>query len=349
MDWIINLMEKGWVPDQLIRMGIYHLVRHRMRELLKVFSHNEKKEKENFITKMKASPIAMHTQEANVQHYEVPAEFFDLILGDHKKYSGCFWENGSKSLTDAEEASLRISCERAQIENGMDILELGCGWGSLSLWLAEHFPESKVISVSNSRLQRQYIMKHCGRKNLSNLEVVTCDMNSFQIDVQFDRVVSIEMFEHMRNYDLLLKSIHSWLKPCGKLFIHIFCNKRYPYFFETEGDHNWLGRYFFTGGLMPSEDLPGYFQDALTLESQWHWNGEHYQKTAEMWLMNMDAQRKKIMPIFMKVYGTQNASLWFQRWRIFFMACGELFGYKNGQQWGVAHYRFEKNDGKVKE
>ncbi|MGP0567178.1 MULTISPECIES: SAM-dependent methyltransferase [unclassified Nitrospina] len=343
MESLINLMERGLVPDLLTRWGIRCLATQRLRDESNNYIHDESFSKERFASQMKSGPIALHTDEANAQHYELPPQFFEKVLGDHRKYSGCFWEENTETLTEAEAASLAISCDRASIENGMDILELGCGWGSLSLWIAEQYPNCKVTAVSNSRVQRDYIVGICESKGKNNLEIITCDMNTFAPYGHFDRIVSIEMFEHMRNYHCLMKQIASWLKPDGKLFFHIFCHKRFPYFFETEGDDNWMGRYFFTGGVMPSFDLPGYFQEDLNMESKWWWGGQHYQKTAEAWLHNMDEQKAEILDLFSQIYGDHDSKIWFHRWRIFFMACAELFGYKNGSEWGVSHYLFNKN------
>ena len=343
MEGLINFMERGLVPDSLTRWGIRRLVSQRLREESTVFIPDELTSKEQFVSQMKNGPIALHTNDANEQHYELPPQFFEMVLGDYKKYSGCFWGEGVQTLTEAEATSLAISCKRAQIEDGMEILELGCGWGSLSLWLAEHYPRCQVTAVSNSSLQREYILDIRNRKGLSNLEIITCDMNAFNPQGKFDRVVSIEMFEHMRNYQDLLKRIALWLKTDGKLFIHIFCHRQFPYFFQTDGSDNWMGRYFFTGGVMPSSDLPGYFKEDLGIESQWWWGGQHYQKTAEAWLCNMDEHEDNIIKLFAQVYGKQDAGRWLHRWRIFFMACAELFGYRDGNEWGVSHYLFQKN------
>ena len=248
MDPIIHLMERGWVPDVITRWGIRQLVRQRLDDESKRFSQDESTEKRRFAAQMKQGPIALHTQDANIQHYELPPQFFDYVLGSHKKYSGCFWEAHTRTLMQAEADSLSVSCERAEIQNGMRVLELGCGWGSLSLWMARNYPRCEITAVSNSRFQRDFIREVCERTGISNLQVVTCDMNHFDPDSTYDRILSIEMFEHMRNYRELMNRIGNWLEPGGKLFVHIFCHKRFPYFFETEGAHNWMGRYFFTGG-----------------------------------------------------------------------------------------------------
>ena len=342
MKLIMYLIENGLIPDVLIRFGIRYLVAQRLQEESKKFSSNEKDQKECFVSEMTESSIAINTADANSQHYELPAEFFNLVLGGHNKYSGCLWNQDIETLTDAETESLKIYCERAKIFDGMKILELGCGWGSLSLWIATHYPNTQVTAVSNSKIQQQFIINLKNKRAINNLNVITADMNTFQTNDQFDRVVSIEMFEHMRNYKILLNRIKSWLKPEGKLFIHIFCHQKYPYFFEREGPHNWMGRYFFSGGVMPSSDLFNYFQNDLSLEKKWWWDGKHYQKTAEAWLNQLDQNKDKVYPILKKVYGEDNAACWFQRWRIFFMSCSELFGYQKGNEWGVSHYLFSQ-------
>ena len=264
-------------------------------------------------------------------------------MGKYNKYSSCYWGDGATSLDEAEASSLKITCERAELSDDMDILELGCGWGSLSLWMAENYPNSRITSISNSNQQREFINRTAKLKNLNNLTVVTCDMNSFNADTKFDRVVSVEMFEHMQNYEQLMENISSWLKPNGKLFVHIFCHQKFAYFFSTEGSDNWMGRYFFTGGLMPSKGLLLKFQKNLSIDKQWSWNGSHYKQTSNAWLNNMDREKNNILPILEQVYGLNERNTWFQRWRIFFMACAELFGYSRGNQWLVAHYLFKKS------
>jgi cyclopropane-fatty-acyl-phospholipid synthase len=247
-----------------------------------------------------------------------------------------------ESLDEAEEKMLTLTCERAQISNGMDILELGCGWGSLTLWMAERYSHAKITAVSNSHPQREFIAAQCRERGIRNVEIITADMNAFDATKRFDRVVSVEMFEHMRNYELLLHRVSSWMKPDGRLFVHIFCHREYAYVFEAEGEDNWMGKYFFSGGIMPSDDLLLYFQDAAALEDHWRVDGTHYERTANHWLENMDSRKDAVMPVLERTYGEKNAALWFQRWRIFFMACAELWGFRKGQEWWVAHYLFRK-------
>ena len=342
IDKIVDLIERGLISDRLVRFGSRQLLKKRIAE--EGSSHNSDSAQAvgRFADSLRTSPIAVHTSEANEQHYELPPEFFDSALGKYKKYSSCYWGNGEIGLDDAEKSSLATTCERAELSDGMDILELGCGWGSLSLWMAKNYPNSKIIAISNSNPQRAAITAQAKARNFKNLMVLTVDINQFSPETKFDRVVSIEMFEHMRNYQLLMENISSWLKVDGKLFVHVFCHQKYAYFFETAGSDNWMGRYFFTGGIMPSEDLLANFQKDLSLEKQWRWDGRHYMKTSNAWLKNMDEKRSSILPIFRNVYGEEQSQIWFQRWRMFFMACAELFCSNRGKEWFVSHYLFKK-------
>ena len=331
-----QLAESGLVPDALIRRGIRRLCSERKLEI----GDQNGQDIENFVAKMNESPIALVPDIANEQHYEVPAGFFDLVLGAHRKYSCCYWGGPVSNLCEAEEAALEITCQRADIRDGMNVLDLGCGWGSLSLWIAGHFPRCSVTSVSNSASQRAFIEKEAALLGLSNIEVITADMNEFTTDKTFDRVVSVEMFEHMRNYGTLFERISHWLTDGGLFFMHIFCHRSAAYEFIDRGPADWMSRHFFSGGIMPSGDLPSRFQDHLQLVEQWRWSGRQYQLTAEAWLENMDTKRAEVMPVLVSTYGKENAQRWWMRWRIFFLAVSEMFGMDDGIEWGVGHYLF---------
>jgi len=331
MQWALDLAEQGWLPDPLLRRGIRRLLDQRIRQI-EAPSHPTAL----LVEQMRRSPLAIETGAANEQHYEVPPAFFQAVLGRHLKYSGCYWPEGTTSLDDAEAAALRLTSERAGIEDGMTILDLGCGWGSLSLWVAEHFPRCRVTSVSNSAPQGEFIRRRAAAGGLANVEVITADMNHLDLDLTFDRIVSVEMFEHMRNYSLLLERIAGWLAPDGKLFVHLFCHRSQPYFFEDDGPGDWMARHFFTGGLMPSEKLMDHFAGPLELDQRWRVNGRHYEKTALAWLANMDHRTEEIRGLFATVYGA-DAGIWFHRWRMFFLACAELFGHGGGEEWFVSH------------
>ncbi len=339
---MITLAEQKILPDALVRFGIRQLLKQRLRDEHANDSESQNLRYRQLLDELRRSPIAIQTDAANEQHYEVPAEFFRFVLGKHLKYSSCYWDQQTKNLDQAEERMLDLYLQRAELRENHEILELGCGWGSLTLWMAHRFPNSRITAVSNSASQREFIQQRAKALELSNIEVITCDVNRLSLDRKFDRIVSVEMFEHMRNYENLLTRISDWLKEDGKLFVHIFCHRYLAYPFETEGDDNWMGRYFFTGGLMPARDTLLHFQKHLRLESQWDLSGSHYQKTAEAWLQNMDRRQNEIQKLFSDTYGDIESKLWMQRWRIFFMACAELFGYHHGNEWMVAHYRFSK-------
>ncbi len=339
---LINWMELGRVPDPVTRIGIRRLLRQRIASVDQGDCEANQQRLERLIEEFSLGPIALLPEKANEQHYEVPAELFELTLGKRNKYSCCFWPEGTNSLEQAENRALAETCTRAEIRDGQRILELGCGWGSLTLWLAEQYPNSQITAVSNSTSQREYIERKASELGIAgNLQILTCDMNDFDTNTQFDRVVSVEMFEHMRNYRMLLNRISSWLLPTGKLFVHIFCHRELAYEFQDKEASDWMSRYFFSGGIMPSDNLLSRFQDDMTLARRWRWNGCHYQKTCDAWLRNMDKNRQAIMGVFESTYGQVDSIRWFNRWRMFYMACSELFGFRGGNEWWVAHYLFE--------
>lgn len=338
---LIKLTENQLLPDFIIRFGIRQLLKKRLQTLIGSDSEINHQKKMKFIEAMDNAPIALVPELANEQHYEVPSKFYDYCLGKQKKYSSCYWDHKTKNLNHSETKAIQLTAQHACLENGQSVLELGCGWGSLTLWMAKNFPKSKITAVSNSKSQKSYILNEAKKRQLKNIKVITKDMNQFVTKERFDRVVSVEMIEHMRNHKKLFRSISKWLKPKGMFFMHIFVHKSQPYLFEVEGDDDWMSQYFFSGGMMPSKDLPLYFQDQLKLINQWDWSGLHYEKTANAWLENLDKNKSKVMPILNNTYG-KNSEIWFQRWRIFFMACAELWGFKNGNEWRVGHYLFQK-------
>jgi cyclopropane-fatty-acyl-phospholipid synthase len=344
----MRFLERDLVPDFMIRHRIRALLAARLREEDQVDPERQQRRLTDFIGRLTASPVAIETAAANEQHYEVPTEFYTQVLGPHLKYSSCYFQHPSaapaENLEAAEARMLALTCERARIGDGQRILELGCGWGSLSLWMAANYPQSRITAVSNSRTQKQHIDAQARARGLRNLEVVTCDVNrlAFPEDVRFDRVVSVEMFEHMRNYDTLLERVASWMAPRATLFVHIFTHTKYAYPFEVRDESDWMARYFFTGGIMPSDDLLLYFQRDVVLLSHWQVPGWHYQLTSEAWLQNMDRHRAEIMPVLESAYGRGQALRWWVYWRVFFMSCAELWGYRGGREWLVSHYLFEK-------
>ncbi len=337
----LGWVEQGLVPDKVVRAGIRRLLAQRLAEIDSDSAAAAADSTESFVEMMDAGPIAPLADKANEQHYEVPAEFFTEVLGEHRKYSCCYWPAGAESLGQAEEAALRVTCERAGIEDGMRVLELGCGWGSLTLWIASNYPRATIVAVSNSQGQRLYIEAEAERRGLDNLHVITADMNDFDSVERYDRVVSLEMFEHMRNYRKLFERVHDWLEPGGRFFMHIFCHRLVPYEFVDRDASDWMSRHFFSGGIMPSDALPLRFQEHLQFVRQWRWDGRHYEATLNAWLARMDRRKNRVMPILERAYGS-DAGLWWTRWRLFFMACAELFGYREGQEWWVSHYLFER-------
>ena len=340
----IQIAEQAPIPDRLTRLGIDCLVGAARRRMSRAPADVE----QAFARDMHVRAVAEHVAAANSQHYELPAEFFTLALGPRRKYSSCYYATAQDTLAEAEAGALTLTAEHADLADGQDVLELGCGWGSLSLWMAERFPRSRIVSVSNSQSQRRFIQSVAAARRLENLEVITADMNGFDAGEaldgrRFDRVVSVEMFEHMANWPRLLERVRSWLKPEGRLFLHVFTHKTSPYRFDVDDKTDWIAQHFFTGGVMPSHGLIRQFGGLFQVEAEWTWSGEHYRRTAMDWLANFDRNDARIREILLKVYGP-DARLWRRRWRLFFLSVAGLFGHQGGSEWGVSHYRLAPAD-----
>jgi len=340
--WYETLLNRNLIPDPVIRTGIRCQLSQKLRQEKKGGADAQKARLATLIAELKASPIAIHQDAANTQHYELPALFFQTVLGRYLKYSSGYWPEGIETLDASEAAMLNLYVQRAQIRDGQEILDLGCGWGSLSLYLAGRFPNSRILGVSNSKPQKEFIDAQIQARGIKNVEITTADIAVFDTPRRFDRILSVEMFEHMRNYEKLFDKVAGWMKPDALLFIHIFTHKSCAYPFDDGNAGSWMARYFFTGGMMPSEELFLFFQKSVRLRERWRVDGTHYQKTCEAWLAKMDANRDRILPLFETTYGPAEAARWWGYWRIFFMACAELFGFQKGREWAVSHYLFEK-------
>ncbi len=339
MKTALRLLERGLVPDVLTRRGIRALLRERLREQESRYAVGREEVLREWSHEMRSSPIALVPKTANEQHYELPPDFFRVVLGPRLKYSSCFYADARTTLAEAEDAMLALTCERAALADGQHVLELGCGWGSLTLWMAAAYPRSRILAVSNSAPQRLFIEQRARAAGLTNVDVRTCDMNSFDTERRFDRVVSVEMFEHMRNWEALLRRARTWLQPDGRLFLHVFAHKSYAYPFEVRDESDWMSQHFFTGGMMPCPDLIDHLDIPFEVEERWTVPGTHYARTAEDWLVNLDRNRAALRATLASVYGAQNAGMWHERWRAFFLACAESFAYGGGKEWVVSHVR----------
>lgn len=340
--WTIELAEGGFVPDAIIRMTMRRLLSDRLKEERVDDLEMSQRRLMDFIKRMRQSPIAVETAAANRQHYEVPAAFHRLCMGHRMKYSSCLFTTGNETLDQAEDAMLALTCERAGLVDGQEILEIGCGWGSLTLWMAEHYPHSRIRGVSNSHSQRAHILSQAEKRGLTNISIETADISTYQPPACYDRVVSVECFEHLRNHPELFKRISQWLKADGHLFCHVFTHRSVAYTFDDQGDDDWMARHFFTGGIMPSDSLFTYYQDDLALDQHWRVNGMHYARTARWWLENLDRHRSEAIALFTKDMPIEAAKRMVQRWRMFFMACEELWAFNGGNEWLVSHYRFHR-------
>lgn len=340
--WRDAVLEADVLPDSVLRWGIRRAIAERLRDERARAGDNDKAALVRFVHALRDAPMAVDTEAANQQHYEVPADFFRLVLGPHLKYSSAYWADGTTSLAEAERAMLEMTVARAQIEDGHRVLDLGCGWGSLSLFLAERCPRSHITAVSNSASQRHWIEQEAGRRGLTNLRVHTANIVHLDLPGPFDRIVSVEMFEHCRNHRALLERVGSWLAPGGALFVHVFSHARYAYLYESHGPSDWMAEHFFTGGMMPADDLLPLCRGALHLEERWRMSGLHYARTARAWLERMDGRPEDVQAVLARTYGNGQVRRWWVRWRIFFMACEELFGYREGREWLVSHYRFRR-------
>lgn len=340
--WYIRLAHLNIFPDWFLRLAIRAGLRASLLASQAVSFEKEEARRQALIAKLKTSPIAIETDKPNVQHYEVPSDFFRLVLGKWLKYSCCYWPEGVRTLDEAEEAMLRLTCQCASIQDGMRVLDLGCGWGAFSLWAARAYPNARITAVSNSRTQKEHIDSRCQELGICNIETITADVSNIDMAGPFDRVVSIEMFEHMKNYEVLLERISALLADDGKLFVHIFSNTQRAHEFDASDPKSWMARTFFTAGLMPSDDLLPHFQRDLILEDHWRVGGLHYTRTLNAWFRRMRRQKKAILPILAATYGEKNKTRWWVNWKLFFLGCAETWRLRAGKEYIVSHYLFSK-------
>jgi cyclopropane-fatty-acyl-phospholipid synthase len=338
---IAALLERGLLPDAIVRAGIRRIVAGRLQEQQAGGPAAQAERARRLAVALRGAPIAVATADANAQHYELPSTLFAHVLGPRLKYSCGWWPEGVRSLAAAEERMLALTLERADVQDGHSILDLGCGWGALTLYLAAACPRSQVLAVSNSHSQGEFVRARAREQDLTNVTVLTADVNTFAPGRTFDRIVSVEMLEHIRNHAALFRRVRGWLVRDGCFFVHVFAHRRFAYLFEARGPTDWMARHFFTGGMMPSDDWLIRCQDELSLDAHWRLGGEHYQRTAEAWLRNFDNHRDAIDDVLMVTYGADAVRLWRARWRVFFMACAEMFGHGAGTEWGVSQYRFK--------
>jgi len=336
-----RLLAWNAVPDSILRK----IVRARVRRVQSSFDRLAPEDAEAretlLLERLESGPVTVCAEDANRQHYEVPPAFFALTLGPWFKYSCCYWPDGVADLARAEELMLELTAERAGLSDGQSVLDLGCGWGSFALWAAERYPHSRILAFSNSDPQRRHIEQRARQRGLDNLRVATGDVSSFAPAERFDRVVSVEMLEHVRNHKVLFERIAGWLSPSGLFFAHVFCHRKHLYAYELDGEASWMTEHFFSGGIMPSWDYLTRYGESLSLVDRWQVEGSHYAKTLRAWLVNLDRSRNDVLPVLRHTYGPEQARLWLAYWRIFFIACEETFALDEGRSYFVGHYLFE--------
>jgi len=332
------VLATGRVPDGLLRRLVRRRLAERLEQLGAAAGGDAAAALRSYAAALAAGPLVIHQEAANRQHYELPTAFFTQFLGPRLKYSCCLWPQGVGDLAAAEEAMLALTCERAGLEDGMQVLDLGCGWGSLALYIAERYPRCRVTAMSNSRTQHRHIAAACADGGSALVTPITADIASFDPGRRFDRIVSVEMLEHVRNYRELFARMSGWLAPGGRAFVHVFSHCRFAYAFSAEDPRDWMGSRFFSGGQMPAHDLFQRFSDDLVTVDRWWLGGDHYARTLEAWLRLYDDRAAAIRPLLAQTYGAKAAAGWQVDWRLFLLACAETFAYDGGREWGVSHY-----------